>query len=300
MSMDTTDGQLARDWVRLIAPQTGDIRTDLTLEAAEFLGLSVEEVRRRLRDAGDRFSHEWHATIDDPTDEARLTKFYNETDTELFELIEWHAKDPIHYRTLIVRDLAVTRRGRQFLDYGSGIGNDAIVMASAGFDVTLADIADPLLSFAAWRLRRRGFEVRTIDLKSARLPENAYDLVACFDVLEHIPRPLDVVRNIRRSLRRGGVFVMHAPFGEDPWHPMHVVHRDVVTPRMRSMGFEPIDCQFPRSVLAPRIYERTERPAVERAGYFVYDNYLNNRLGLKLAGVYRQLFRRLDARPNAS
>lgn len=62
-------------------------------------------------------------------------------------------------------------------------------------------------------------EVRTIDLESETLPAHAYDLVACFDVLEHIPKPLEVVRNIRRSLRENGLFVMHAPFGEDPIHP---------------------------------------------------------------------------------
>jgi SAM-dependent methyltransferase len=286
---------LAREWVRVIAPTTGDVRTELVGEAAEFLGITVDEGWRRLGRASDRFVEEWRQQVDDPTDPEALTRFYNRTDSELFELIEWHANDPIHYRTLIVRDLAAARHGRRVLDYGSGIGNDALVLAEAGFKVTIADIADPLLSFAAWRLRRRGFEVKTIDLKSQALPERAYDLVACFDVLEHIPRPLDVVRNIRRALDEGGLFVMHAPFGDDPVHPMHVVHCDVVTPRMRSLGFQPVDCWFPPGVWAPRIYERASRPALERAGYFVYDNYLNNRVGARLAAFYRQAFRRSAA-----
>jgi 2-polyprenyl-3-methyl-5-hydroxy-6-metoxy-1,4-benzoquinol methylase len=66
-----------------------------------------------------------------------------------------------------------------------------MVLADAGFDVTVADISDVLLAFAAWRLRRRGYPVRTIDLKRESLPPDGFDLVACFDVLEHIPRPLD-------------------------------------------------------------------------------------------------------------
>ena len=280
--------ELATEWTRIIAPTTGDLRGELVSEAAQFLGMTTEAAWSRLRDAGERFREEWTSNVVDPTDTKAVTEFYNQTHTELFELIEWHANDPIHYRTLIVRDLALRRHGRRYLDYGSGIGNDSLVFADAGFEVTLADIADPLLSFASWRLRKRGFKVRTIDLKSETLPRDAFDVVACFDVLEHIPKPLPVVRRIRRALSADGLFVMHAPFGEDPEHPMHVVHRDVVTPRMRSLGFEPVDCWFPPFVSAPRIYETTTRRPLERAGYFVYDNYLNNAIGARLAAVYRQ------------
>ena len=166
-----------------------------------------------------------------PADEQSVVRFYNEAESELFELIGWHASDPIHYRTLIVRDLALGRSGRVHLDYGSGIGNDALVFAAAGFDVTLADISDCLLAFAAWRCRRRGYSVRTVDLKREHLPREAFDVVVCFDVLEHIPNPLKIVRTIRRSMRGEALLVFHAPFADDPEHPMHVVHSDVVTPR---------------------------------------------------------------------
>jgi SAM-dependent methyltransferase len=283
--------ELAQEWTRIIAPASGDVRTGLVREAAEFLGISIDEAWRRLRGAGDRFREEWLKTVTDPHDPERLIQFYNQSDTELFELIEWHASDPIHYRTLIVRDLAIGRPGRGYLDYGSGIGNDAMVLADAGFDVTVADISDVLLAFAAWRLRRRGHAVRTIDLKRESLPRDGFDLVACFDVLEHIPRPLNVVRNIRAALRANGLLAMHAPFAEDPEHPMHVVHRDVVTPRMRSLGFQPIDCRFPPFVRAPQMFEKQAITAIERAGYFVYDICINNAFGARLAALWRRACR---------
>jgi 2-polyprenyl-3-methyl-5-hydroxy-6-metoxy-1,4-benzoquinol methylase len=286
-----TQPELAQEWTRIIAPTTGDVRTELVAEAAEFLGIPTDEAWQRLRGAGDRFREEWLKTAPDPLDPERLIQFYNQSDTELFELIEWHASDPIHYRTLIVRDLAIGRPGRSYLDYGSGIGNDAMVLADAGFDVTVADISDLLLAFTAWRLRRRGYNVRTIDLKRESLPRDGFDLVASFDVLEHIPRPLDVVRNIRAALRANGLLVIHAPFAEDPEHPMHVVHRDEVTPRMRSLGFQPLDCRFPPSVRAPQIFEKRAVTMIERAGYFVYDTCLDNAFGARLAALYRRTFR---------
>jgi len=284
--------QLAAEWTAIMAPGTRDVRTALVGEAAEFLGITVDDAWGRLDGAGERFRQEWMGTVADPSDASVLTRFYNQSDTELFELIEWHATDPIHYRTLILRDLALGRAGRRYLDYGSGIGNDALVFGGSGFALTLADISDCLLAFAAWRCRRRGYTVRTIDLKREPLPAGPFDVAVCFDVLEHIPRPLDVVRAVRASLSDRGLFAFHAPFADDPDHPMHVVHRDVVTPRMRSLGFQPVDCPFPPFVRAPQLFEKRRTPILDRAGYFFYDNYLNNEIGARLAALYRRTVRR--------
>jgi SAM-dependent methyltransferase len=282
--------ELAAAWTRVMAPCTGDIRTELVQEAAEFLGISVPEAWARWRGAGERFRHEWATKIGESFDPAALTQFYNGSDTELFELIEWHAADPIHYRTLILRDRAVERAGRSYLDYGSGIGSDAVVFGEAGFDVTLADISDILLGFAAFRCRKRGVTVRTIDLKSTGLPGDAYDVVVCFDVLEHIPKPLPVVRELRRALRTDGLVAIHAPFGKDPEHPMHVVHQDVVTPRMRAMGFQPMDVRFPPAVRAPQVYRKAVLPLRDRIAYLLYDVYMPNSAGSHLAEAYRRVF----------
>lgn len=283
---------LTADWNRIIAPRTGDVRADLVRDAAEFLGIPVDEAWRRLAGAGDRFREEWLRTVDNPQDVAALTQFYNQSDTELFELIEWHANDAIHYRTLVLRDFAAARPGRNYLDYGSGIGNDALVFAEAGFDVTLADISDCLLAFAAWRCRKRGFKVRTIDLKHESLPAQEFDVVLCFDVLEHIPKPLTVVRNIRAALHSGGLLLVHAPFGDDPVHPMHVVHRDVVTPRLRSLGLLPVKCEFPSFIVAPQLYEKRAISPVTRATFWAYDTYLSF-WRPRIRAVYRRARQRL-------
>jgi SAM-dependent methyltransferase len=279
--------QLKAEWTTAIAPRRGDILGELLEEAAAFLGISLEEARDRARDAGERFRAEWRATAPDPSDDRALTRFYNQSDTELFELINWHASDPIHYRTIILRDFAAGFPGRELIDYGSGIGNDALVFGQAGFQVTLADISDPLLAFAAWRCRSRGLKVRTIDLKTSSPEPRTFDMAVCFDVLEHIPRPLTIVRQIRASLNDGGLFAFHAPFGPSADHPMHVVHRDVVTPRMRSLGFEPLSCPFPSFVRAPMMYRKRQLPALDRLAYFVYDGYLDGSVGSRLAAMYR-------------
>lgn len=279
-------------WTEVLAPQTGDLRQDLVLELAAYFGATVPEVERQLADATEQFTREWNERVHDPADERAVTRFYNESTTELFDLARWHAEDPIHYRTLMCLDVATTRPGRRMLDYGSGIGSDALVFAAAGFHVTLADISEPLLAFARWRLQRRGFDVEAIDLKRARPPRGRFDVTLCFDVLEHIHRPLRTVGTIQRAMTPGGLLFVHAPFGEDPIRPMHVVHSDVITPRMRSVGFlwrEDLERPFPEWLWHPRVYEAFALSAFDRIGYRMYDTWMKGPLGDAVAAVYRQL-----------
>ncbi len=276
----------------VLAPRTGDVGRELAMELAEFLGLAEDDVRRRLADGTTSFSEEWRACVADASDERAVTQFYNDSKTEVFDLANWHATDTIHARAIVCADIASGRPGRRYLDYGSGIGSDALVFAAAGFDVTIADVAEPLLAFARWRCERRGVRVRTIDLKRRPLPRRAFDVAVCFDVLEHVHRPLRTLDAIGRSLSPGSLLFVHAPYGEDADRPMHVVHEDVVTPRMHTAGFAwrgDLEEAFPKWLWHPRVYESFEIPAVDRIGYRLYDSWIGQRVGPPLARAYRRL-----------
>jgi SAM-dependent methyltransferase len=282
----------AARWARLVAPRTASLREELVDELARYLGISPDLVRGHLTNATAAFADEWRSRVPDPADAKSVIRFYEESTTELFDLAEWHASDTIHLRTLICADLASERGAHTVLDYGSGIGSDAIALAGSGFDVTLADISGPLLAFATWRCRDRGFNVRTIDLKRQQLPAGAHDAVICFDVLEHVSDPAATARSIRRSMRHNGLLFLHAPFGVDSNRPMHIVENDVVTPRMRAIGFdwrEDLESGFPAWLWAPRVYESVERGAFDRLGYYVHDVALPGGATKALAKWYRRL-----------
>jgi SAM-dependent methyltransferase len=282
----------AARWKQLLAPRTGDVRGELALEMSEYFQMPLADVERQLHGAATRFTEEWRQKVSDPRDEQAVVRFYNESTTEMFDLAHWHAEDEIHYRTLMCVDLAARRPGRAVLDYGSGIGSDALIFAESGFRVTLADISEPLLGFARWRCERRGFTVQTIDLKRTPLPRRRFDVALCLDVLEHISRPLRALDAIGRAMRGGGLLFVHAPFGKDPDRPMHLVHRDVVTPRMRSVGFnwqEDLERVFPNWRWAPRVYEAFGVSALDRVGYAVCDAWLPGPVTDRLAQWYRRV-----------
>ena len=212
-------------------------------------------------------------------------RFYNESRAELFEQIAWHSTDSIHHRSLICADLAARLPGRDFLDFGSGIEYNALVFGLQGFRVTLADVADPLRNFATWRCERRGIAVHAIDLKHKTLPKRGYDVIACFDVLEHVPDPLQAVKSMRDALRPPGIIFLYAPFGFDPDRPMHIIHRDPVTAKIRSLGFSirhDWEQQFPdylqtdpQNPFPPRPYQHVIRSPLTNAAYYVRDVWLN-------------------------
>jgi 2-polyprenyl-3-methyl-5-hydroxy-6-metoxy-1,4-benzoquinol methylase len=290
--VSSTTASYGEDWRATLAPRTGDIRRELTLEAAEYLGLTVEAATRRVEASGTEFFQEWQRLVSDPADAEQVVRFYNQSKSELFEQIAWHASDVIHHRSPVCRDLALSLRGREFLDYGSGIGSNALVFGLAGFKVTLADVADPLRSFAKWRLERRGLRVRALDLKHESLEPNRYDVITCFDVLEHVPDPLGAVKRMRDALRPGGILFLYAPFGDDPERPMHVVHDDPVSSRIRSLGFaikHEWDHAFPDYVYAPMLYQRVPRSALGNLAYYVRDVWLAGRAGDALSKILRPL-----------
>ena len=279
-------------WRAALAPRTGDVRQELMLEASEYLGVPLSEVESQVANSGTAFPEEWERLVPDPTDPQQVVRFYNESKTELFEQIAWHSTEPIHHRSLVCADLAVASPGRDFLDYGSGIGSNALVFGLAGYRVTLADVADPLRNFAKWRCERRGITVQAIDLKRESLPRERYDVITCFDVLEHVPEPDQAVRRMREALRPGGVFFLYAPFGFDPVRPMHIVHDDGLMRRIRSMGFArkyEWEQVFPQHLesCAPLAFERVERSALANSAYFVRDVWLNGRLTDALVGTAR-------------
>jgi 2-polyprenyl-6-hydroxyphenyl methylase/3-demethylubiquinone-9 3-methyltransferase len=290
LQQTAVDEDYATGWRAALAPRTGDVQRELTLEAAEYLGITPEESARRVATSGEDFPAEWARLVTDASNQDQVIRFYNESKAELFEQIAWHSTDPIHYRSVLFADLARTRPGRSFLDYGSGIGSNALIFGLAGFEVTLADIADPLRNFARWRCERRGVRVKTIDLKQQSLYASAYDVVTCFDVLEHVPEPVKVLKQVSQAIRPGGVFFFYAPIGYDPVRPMHIVHDASVLRRIRSLGFAYFTewtRKIPGSLQMHSIYLRAERSAAANLAYYVRDVWLPGNSGAMLARAFR-------------
>jgi 2-polyprenyl-3-methyl-5-hydroxy-6-metoxy-1,4-benzoquinol methylase len=186
-----------------------------------------DEVRARMKKGSKPLKDEWNAWEEEgPMTPDRIEAFYKQTTNYIYELAEWHLFVPGKRES----DLALfadmrTKRPRNILDFGGGVGLLAIPLARAGFDVTLADLDSTTLRFAVFRAERRGVELKVwkSDVEAAP-PDRTYDVILCMDVLEHLPRDVlhDVVDKLVRLKHARTEIIISAPFGRTAVHPMHM------------------------------------------------------------------------------
>lgn len=98
--------------------------------------------------------------------------------------------------------------GKDVLDYGCGVGAEALVCAQAGNRVTVADIVEENVELAARVLTVHGHAPGTDLIAETApltgLPHASFDVVHCSGVLHHIPWARETVEHFAELLRPGG------------------------------------------------------------------------------------------------
>jgi hypothetical protein len=124
---------------------------------------------------------------------------------------------------------------------------------------------------------------------------NGYDVITCFDVLEHVLQPLRVLDTLKHALRDHGILIITVPFGKDDNRPMHIVTDRKIANAIRSAGFnydwnliKECEISITRSVL---VLKKTRRSCIVNRLYFLYDNIPLN-LKKFLSKSYKILRRR--------
>jgi cyclopropane fatty-acyl-phospholipid synthase-like methyltransferase len=119
----------------------------------------------------------------------------------------------------VIRRFFPMQRAAQVLDLGCGHGALLHFARQAGYvNMTGIDVSPEQVAEA----RRLGIEgVQEGDLLAtlAALPEASQDIVVAFDVIEHFAKVdlLPFVDEVRRVLKPGGRWLIHAPNGESPF-----------------------------------------------------------------------------------
>jgi len=96
---------------------------------------------------------------------------------------------------------------RTILDLGCGEGLFLSYAVRAGYRAFGADISALALETA----KETGVPVVLCDATAVPFGDETFEIVTCFDVLEHLRDPSVALREIGRVLRRGGLFVMSTP-----------------------------------------------------------------------------------------
>ena len=97
--------------------------------------------------------------------------------------------------------------GRRVADIGCGGGIASEAMAGRGARVTGTDMATGPLEVARLHAMESGLDVDYRLMSADQLAAEAagsYDVVTCLEMLEHVPRPSEVVSALARLVRPGG------------------------------------------------------------------------------------------------
>ncbi|MGA0706040.1 MAG: methyltransferase domain-containing protein [Steroidobacteraceae bacterium] len=102
--------------------------------------------------------------------------------------------------------------GREVLELGCGIGLDIVRFASAGAEVTGVDLSEVALDLAQRNCQVSGVTARLLQADARQLPfrSESFDLVEAFALLPYVKDPGQLVSEVARVLRPGGVALFMA------------------------------------------------------------------------------------------
>lgn len=114
-----------------------------------------------------------------------------------------------YFRQVLLKQVGVDPVGKQALDVGCGGGLLAEEFARLGRRVTGIDPSEPSLATARAHARQSGLDIAYRVGVGEALPfaDETFDLAYCCDVLEHVNDLAQVLSEISRVLRRGGLFL---------------------------------------------------------------------------------------------
>jgi SAM-dependent methyltransferase len=203
---------------RLFGAQTAGIfkRADDTIADVRAVTESPpEEIVRRLRQyIRLRVERDDHL----PFDEARA-EIYDQSFYPIVTHFTYALQPSAAARLKFVRQVVQSMRAEQSnvadLGCGSGVILSEILMLKRGWRGHGLDISQESIKYARKLAAHKGVKERasfqTGDIMTLPYADESLDLVVASEIIEHMPEPLKVISEIRRTLRVGGKLVLTMP-----------------------------------------------------------------------------------------
>jgi 2-polyprenyl-3-methyl-5-hydroxy-6-metoxy-1,4-benzoquinol methylase len=193
----------------------------------DFLHLDIETLDEKLAAGQQQMAELGHKDFDWET----ATTFYREKVGEgyLFELGAWHLeKFPNIENTL---RLIIDHAQGRVLDFGGGIGTHAICAALCPQveQVVYCDINPIHHDFVRYRAEQLGLSQKIIFVWEIP-PQETFDTIVSFDVLEHLPDPIAQLLNFHQALAPEGKAILNWFFfkGFNQDYPFHLDDPQIV------------------------------------------------------------------------
>ncbi|MDO8183419.1 MAG: class I SAM-dependent methyltransferase [bacterium] len=107
-----------------------------------------------------------------------------------------------------LKKVRVYKKSGQLLDIGSAFGYLMEVAEGYGFEVFGVELSSFSSAIAKKKFGSKVFAGR---LEEAKFTKANFDVITMFDLIEHIPQPLEFMKEVRRVLKTGGFIAITTP-----------------------------------------------------------------------------------------
>jgi SAM-dependent methyltransferase len=211
---------------------------EICLEISELLGENIDIVRKKVwresllpgtnvLESALKFGVDFHVYNE------KMEKFYQETDGFIYESMVYSCRfdkrvvmEKVKQRIDNYISLKKSESKLNILMFGDGVGSDTIYLYNFykdKVDFYYFDVpGSKTFEFALKRFNKYNIEVKIITDYN-KIPKDFFDVIISIEVLEHLPDPIQAIKDISEFLKVGGIALITESFGLVPFYlPTHL------------------------------------------------------------------------------
>jgi hypothetical protein len=197
-------------------------REEMITDLMEFEGKTREEILSNFLHRHELRKEEMSKY--DMTDPKQVFDYYVNNQWEIYDHLEWHFKGRRSFDKKLLNQIKQNYPIKtEILDFGSNAGQMAYMLAKEKYIVTVVEPNKKANDFMSFRFRKHKLKVKFLPMPIHKDFKNKFDIIMCFDVLEHIhdeefDKTIDLLKRLKKP--DGKIFAT-VSFGAENIHPGH-------------------------------------------------------------------------------
>ncbi|GIW21900.1 MAG: hypothetical protein KatS3mg068_0907 [Candidatus Sericytochromatia bacterium] len=184
-------------------------------ELTLYTGKKEDEILEILKNALKNRNLEWEEFSSIST-----LYFHCNSKYSMYCLVKWNSEKKYQDIINYISQICSIRKGK-VLDFGGGIGELSINLASKNIDVSFLEVPSETLNFAKWRFKRKNLNIDIYT--SLNQIKTKFDIIIALDVIEVLEKPEIHIKKFYELLNSSGLLILSKGKVGEKEHPMNLI-----------------------------------------------------------------------------